>query len=73
MNQMNTETEGLDGIIGRVESYIQNPDMVTPETLEALLDELYQLRDSQGGEEVEGAPGEESGMTGMINKMRSEQ
>ena len=50
MNETNMENEkpesdGIDGIIATVESYIQNPKMVTPETLNQLKSDLMDLKD----------------------------
>lgn len=44
------EAQGIDGVIARVEEYIQNPQMVTPETLMALKDELMDLKTVLDGE-----------------------
>lgn len=66
MDQMNSdETEDMEGmedmgslddIIGRIESYISDPKLVTPETLTQLRDELIEYRDAVEGEEEEVTP-----------------
>lgn len=38
------EVGGIDSIIQTVESYISNPKLVTPQTLESLRDELIDLK-----------------------------
>jgi len=86
---MNTETEspsadyenggidgidGIDAIIARVESYRADPKMVTPETLDEVLNELMDLKGYLSGDGEDQMEYENpSEMAGMMNKMRSEQ
>ena len=54
--EMPQETEGpigIDDIISRVEGYVADPKMVTPETLADLLGELKDLKDYLDGGEAE--------------------
>lgn len=73
----------LDEIIKKVDGYIANPKMVTPETLTEVRDSLVELKsymdedgESDGeGEENGGDSGSENGkspsLTVMIGKMRN--
>lgn len=74
---MNKETEdkmGIDAIISRVESYVEDPDLVTPETLMELKEELMDLKGYMDGEdEMEEPEKEEGGLSIIIGKkMRGE-
>lgn len=67
----------LDSIISRLDSYIKNPKLVTPETLSALKSELEDLQPILDGDDREGmeeAPVEEEpkegGISIMIGKMK---
>ena len=58
--ETNTETEqsegegsGIDSIISTVKSYIQDPKLVTPETLTSLKADLEDLKGYLDGEEPE--------------------
>ena len=64
------EGEGLDGIIARVESYIQNPKLVTPETLSVLKEDLIDLKSVVDGEDEEAPEEGGGGLAIMIGKMR---
>lgn len=48
---MNTEPEGIDGVIAKVDSYLANPKMVTPETLMSLKEDLMDIKMLLDGEE----------------------
>lgn len=61
------ESEGIDGIISRVDEYIQNPQMVTPETLTALKAELMDLKTVLDGEEAP-AESQPTAMSEMMAK-----
>ena len=53
-NTMTDEEEtpsGIDGLIARVDEYIQNPKLVTPETLGELKSELLDLKEFIDGED----------------------
>lgn len=77
------EYEGtpLDGIIQRVQSYIDDPKKITPETLTELKEELEGLKDYMDGgedegseveatdEEKPGGEGKSPGLTIMIGKV----
>ena len=64
------EGGGIDEIIMRVESYIQNPQMVTPETLNQLKSELIDLKGVLEGEPEEEMPMEKpsGGLSGMMKR-----
>ena len=47
----------FDSVISRIESYIQNPKLVTPETLAQLKEEVIGLKEGVEGED---APSEDS-------------
>ena len=54
MNEMKEmEPMGIDSIISRVVSYIENPKLVTPETLTELKEELEDLKGYMDGEEMD--------------------
>lgn len=70
MTTENEETSGIDAIIRIVESYIEDPKLVTPETLSALKDDLVDLKsylDGDGEEEPEKGSG---GLTIVMEKAR---
>lgn len=64
------EPQGIDGIISIVDGYIAKPETITPETLQALRDQLQDLKsflepeDSQAPAPVQA--GSEGGLAGMI-------
>lgn len=47
-------TSPLDGLIGQVDSYISDPSLVTPETLNDLKNQLMDLKMAMEGDEREG-------------------
>lgn len=65
---------GIDDIIARVQSYQENPQMVTPETLGELLSELMDLKTVLDGEEglesESDAPSAMSEMTSRYGGMK---
>ena len=65
---MMTQTEGtpLDEIISRVQSYIENPSLATPETLGELVADLVDLKSVVDGEETPEVMGESDGLAGMM-------
>ena len=69
-NMMNeTESGGIDSIIDRVQGYIDDPKLVTPETLMELKGELEDLKAYMDGEDVkEQEPGAD--MASAIETMR---
>ena len=76
--QMNMETDnqsestgGIDGIITRVQEYKDNPQLVTPETLDQLLSDLMDLKSYlDEGDQVPEEPqkGEPGGLSIIIGK-----
>ena len=76
--QMNMETDsqpestgGIDGIIATVQEYKDNPQLVTPETLDQLLSDLMDLKNYlDEGEQASGEPqkGEPGGLSIIIGK-----
>ena len=74
-NQEETqESQGIDSVIAKVESYIQDPKMVTPETLMDLKNDLMDLKDYMDnpdqGENPSGS-GEPNGIAIMIGKAKN--
>ena len=73
---MKSEESGgslIDQVISRVESYIQNPRMVTPETLNELKSELIDLKTEYEGESPEDGYNDSTdrpvgGLGGMMKK-----
>lgn len=59
----------IDAMISRVDAYIQNPKMVTPETLTELKTELEDLKGYVDGEETPQAEGP-SPVQGMMSQMK---
>lgn len=57
-------TAPLEDAISKVESYIANPKLVTPETLGELLALLQQIQADENPEEVEEKPSLESQIKG---------
>ena len=63
------ESQGIDSIIERVDSYIQQPEMVTPQTLNELKMELMDLKTFLDGGETGGQlQGQPSGLSDMMAK-----
>lgn len=62
------EMTPIDEIISRVEEYIKNPKMVTSETLQALKDDLLDLKPMLDGDEREGMGEMDEGMKGGHGK-----
>lgn len=76
-NQTNMETEeapesqGIDGVIALVDSYIQDPKLVTPQTLMDLKTDLMDLKSVLDGEDQEPVDQvEPSAMTQLMGKMK---
>ena len=63
----NIETS-FDSVIDRVDSYVENPELVTPETLEELRNELLDLQRKYEGEDSTVA--ESPGLQNMMEKAR---
>lgn len=63
----NTETS-FDSVIDKVDFYIADPGMVTPETLEELRNELLDLQTKYEGEDSTVA--ESPGLQNMMEKAR---
>jgi len=78
MNQTPTGTEeqeseggGIDSIISTVDSYILDPKLITPQTLEQLKSDLMDLKSYLDGEETQEpmeSESEPSPMAEMIKK-----
>lgn len=49
-NQDATSTSPLDSAIEKVKSYIQKPELVTPETLQMLLSDLMDMKGEEDSE-----------------------
>lgn len=73
---MADEAQGtpLDTIISSVDSFMQNPQAITPEALGQLRADLEDLKSVVDGESAEpeapAAPPSDGGMAGMIGSMR---
>ena len=66
---MEQQAGGIDAIIERVESYIQQPEMVTPQTMNELKMELIDLKTFLDGEETqEPTQAPQSGLSEMMSK-----
>jgi len=63
------EPQGIDGIIARVDSYIAKPEMITPETLTQLREELLDLKSILDPEEEAAPAAPADGLAGMIGGM----
>jgi hypothetical protein len=66
---------GIDAIISRVDAYIKNPKMVTPETLSELKGELEDLKsylDEDAGEDEYEGKEKPAGLTIMLGKAAGE-
>ena len=80
MNQTNTVTEGqtegggIDDIIQQVQSYKDNPSLITPETMDSLLQSLMDLKGylEGGAEETSEPQAQPTGMASMINQARGQ-
>ena len=69
------ESQGIDSVIAKVESYIQDPKMVTPETLMDLKNDLMDLKDymdnpDQGMSADQGGQSEPNGVAIMIGRQK---
>lgn len=64
------EPEGLDAVIAKVDSYIQDPKLVTPETLMELKTDLEDLKGFMDEEETVEEPEDkdDNGLMIMIGK-----
>ena len=67
-NTTNTESDqdGIDSIIARVDSYMKNPETVTPETLQELKDELVDLKSYLDGGEEQPEEKDDNGSPGLM-------
>ena len=69
--EVNEESQGIDGIIETVQSYIQDPSLVTVDTLTQLKSDLEDLKSVLDGEDGgEENPGDEGSLSGALMKMR---
>lgn len=66
------EVGGIDQIISQVDSYIQDPKMVTPATLMGLKESLMDLKGFLDGEE-QGEPQADSAEPTAISEMMAKQ
>lgn len=74
MDNMGSKNEGnpLDSIVSRIDSYIKDPALVTPDTLTELKNEIVDLKDYFGGEqEAEPMMGNDNGLSGDMMKRKS--
>ena len=61
-------SQGIDSIIGTVESYIQDPSLVTPKTLNELKMELMDLKTYLDREESGEPVTQQTGLSDMMSK-----
>lgn len=65
------ESQGIDGVIARVDSYIQDPKLVTPQTLMDLKADLMDLKSVLEGDNQEPTDqAEPSAMAQLMGKMK---
>lgn len=68
------ESQGIDGIIATVDSYLENPELVTPETLMELKADLEDLKAFLDGDETPDVPESTKGsLSGRMSQMRGEE
>lgn len=68
-DQAGTETTPLDGLISRIRSYIQDPKLVTRETLMEIESELEDLKSVVDGEPEESGESEDDGKQPSLSIM----
>lgn len=66
------QTNGLDSAITKVQSYIANPRLVTPQTLQDLLSDLMDEKDKESQEPQESQDGQKHGLAIMIGMPKGE-
>ena len=63
-----TDSQGFEGILSTLDSYIQDPKLATRQTLMQLKSDVMDLKDYFDGEET----GEPNGLTIIIGKHKGE-